>query len=398
MELQVAEAYVPLWQGGFEHAALYGGRGGGKSWGVVQALVGLSCVNYERIVCGRQFQTSIKDSVKELIEKQINAMNMGVYFKITDTEIYNVSTKSRFSFTGMDRNPDSAKSLEGCSIFWGEEAQSFTTRAVEIIIPTVRAPGSRMIWTWNPRYRTDEIDKMFRSGTPPENSYIKPVSYADNPYFYQTRMPSEMRRSLRANPKRHTHIWLGGYDENPDAAIFTDWEVGRVEIPDKAIPLLGADFGFSDDPNVLIKAYFLPDVDTIYVAEESYGYKIPNRNIPDLFDKVTECRDYEIVADSARPETIEYLQSCGFNMRAARKGPGSIKNGINWLCGYKIVISPDCPIFKEEVSAYCWLLDAAGKPLPVPAPRQQDHGIDALRYAVEDHATNEAGDNDVLYI
>lgn len=396
--VQVAEAYVPLWQGGFEHYAFYGGRGGGKSHGIAEASVVLACKNAERVVCGRQYQNSIKDSVKELLEKKIYALGMSVFFRSTDRELINVSTGSRFSFIGMDRNPESAKSLEGATLFWGEEAHTFTTHSIELIVPTIRAPGSRMVWSWNPRFRDDEVDAMFRGPYPPENSYVREVSWRDNPYFFQTRMPSELRRSLLAKPKRHAHIWEGGYDENPDTAVFTDWEIGRVPIPEKAVPLFGMDFGYGSDPNVLVKVYLLEEINVLYVAQEAVGVKVSNNDLDTFMDTVTESRDFPITADSSRPETIEFVNSKGFNVFPSIKGAGSVKNGLNYMEGFKIVVDPDCPITANEIRNYRWMSDPNGKPLPIPEKNQPDHCIDAIRYAIEENSRYGSDSDGVDYL
>lgn len=386
VDIRVPEYLTPLWTvGQYEHFALFGGRGGAKSHGIAEPIIGHSCQREERVVCGRQYQNSIRDSVKELLEQKIYKMGMAAFWKTTERELENVVTGSRVSFIGMDRNPESAKSLEGCTIFWGEEAQTFTRRSVELIIPTIRAAGSRMYWGWNPRFRDDPVDEMFRGGNPPEKSYIAHVGYQDNPWFYQTRMPSELRRMRRANPKRAAHIWDGGYDENPDAAIFTNIFVGRPEyIPEKAIPRFGLDFGFSSDPNALIKSYLLEEWDTIYIAQEAYAHKLATRHLPDMLDSVTESRDYPIIGDSSRPETIEALCNAGFNVLPSKKGPGSVKNGLTWMQGYKLLIDPDCPNFLYEAQRYKWKEDPNGKPLPMPENHQQDHGIDAVRYGHEE--------------
>lgn len=397
--LQVPEAFLPLWTGKapglerIEHYAFFGGRGGAKSHSIAEAVVGLSSQGKERVVCGRQFQNSVKDSSKELLETKIHKMGMGAFWRSTETELINVSTGSRITFIGMDRNPQSAKSLEGCTLFWGEEAAAFTPLSIEIIIPTVRAAGSRMVWGWNPVNRKDAIDAMFRCQHPPEFSYIRHVSWRDNPHFHLTRMPSEMRRSAKSNPKRHAHIWEGAYDENPDVAIFERWRIGAMDVPAKARPRFGMDFGFSNDPNAVIKSYLLEDQGIIYVAQEAYGRKIPNRKLRDLVDSISEIRNYHITADSSRPETIEQLQSDGFSIYGAKKGAGSVKNGLNFLAGYEIVIHPSCENIIAEIRAYLWATDPEGKPLPLPAPKQADHGIDALRYAHEDDA-NQADSED----
>lgn len=404
------EAYVPLWTGRtaemsvIEHYAFHGGRGGAKSHSIGEAVAALSCQRTERVVCGRQFQASIKDSVKELLERKIHALNMSVYFRFTEREIENLATGSRFSFIGMDRNPESAKSLEGATLFWGEEAQTFTKRSIELIVPTIRAPGSRMVWSWNPRLRTDEVDVMFRGTAVPENSYVREVSWRDNPHFFRTRMPSEYRRSLRANPKRHIHIWEGGYDENPDTAIFDQFSVGRPAfIPPKCRPRFGMDFGFGSDPNAVVKVYIIEPEDLgyssethlgfLYIAQETGGYKIPNQQLPAMMDKITEIKDFQITGDSSRPETIDYLQRKGYPIYGAIKGAGSVKNGLNWMQGYHILIDPDCPVTYEEIKNYKWAVDKADKPLPMPADKQQDHYIDAIRYAVEQDSIADAGDD-----
>lgn len=406
-DLLIPEAFLPLWTGTtsgiprIEHYAFYGGRGGAKSHSIAEAVIGLACKQDERIVCGRQYQSSIKDSVKELLEKKIYKMGMAPFFRSTDSELQNMSTGARFTFTGMDRNPDSAKSLEGATIFWGEEAAMFTERSVEIIIPTIRAPGSRMIWSWNPRFRTDPVDVMFRGMAPPEASYIKEVSWRNNPYFKTTRMPSELKRSARVQPRRHQHIWEGAYDENPELAIFENWRVGIVEVDIKLRPRFGMDFGFSSDPNAVVKAYLIEEEGIIYVAAEAYANKVPNRKLKDIVDSVPESRDWTITCDSSRPETIEQLQSDGFMAYPARKGAGSIKNGLNFLSGYEIVVHPSCENFAEEVRTYVWSSDPQGRALPLPAEKQPDHGIDALRYAFEQDATMAdpgSGSDEILYL
>jgi len=395
VQIQVGEKFTALYQDQHEHYAFYGGRGGAKSHHIADWIALTSSKQPERVVCGREFQNSIRDSVKELIEQKIRKNGLEDDWRSTDRELLNVVTGSRISFLGMNRNPESAKSLEGATIFWGEEAQTFTKRSVEIIVPTIRAQGSRMVWSWNSRFRTDEVDVMFRGGVPPEKSYISNVSWRDNLYFYRTRMPSEFRRSLRNNPKRHVHIWEGGYDENPDAAIFTNWSVGRPShIPDTVIPRFGLDFGFSADPNAAVKVYVIEaknddEEDIIYVAQEKVVHNQPIRSLHTTLDSLSEVRDYEVIADSASPSNIDHLViQDGFNVYGARKGPGSVVAGISLMQGFHIMVDPDCPITASEIKSYMWHLDKSGRTLPKPAEHQQDHCIDAIRYAVEDLTTS----------
>lgn len=386
----IGQVFIPIIEGGYEHYAFHSGRGCGKSHGVGDCLVLLSRLGHERIVCGRQFQVSIKDSVKELLVNKVHALGLTQDFHITDREMVCKPTDTRFSFIGMHHNPESSKSLEGATIFWGEEATMFTQESLEVIIPTIRTAGSRMIWTWNPKNRDDPVDYLFRGPHPPENSYVRKLTQADNPYWPETRMPSEYRRLKKANKVRHDHIWLGGYDESPDSKIFTAIEQGLREVDPKVTPLFGLDFGFGSDPNFGVKVYVLEEASEIYIASECMGHRVPNTQLADLIRTIPEAETHVIAADNARPETIDYLCNEGLIVKGARKGAGSVKNGINWLQGYKIVVHPSCKAMWEELISYSWAMDPLGRPLPHPAKNQKDHGIDAMRYAVEEYALGAA--------
>jgi phage terminase large subunit len=389
--ISVPEKFLPLYQP-FRHKAFHGGRGSAKSHSFGQALSIMSAQRKLRIGCGRQFQNSIRDSVKELIEQKIKDLNIRDGFKITDQEIIHRSTGSRFSFFGLERNPDSQKSLEGLDIFWGEEAHTFNEKSLEIIIPTVRAKGSEMWWSWNPRYRTDPVDNMFRGSVRPERSVVVEVGYEDNPYFFETELPAEMRFLKKKNLEKYKHVWRGGYDENSEARIFPNTRIGRLEVPEHILPRFGMDFGFSNDPNAVIKLYVLHETQQIYIAAEAFG-RVPLTALADLVLSVPESDRWPIIADSARPETIDYLRGKGFSIHSATKGPGSIKNGINWLQGYDIVIDPDCLNMQEEARLYFWKLDPLGKPLSIPVDKY-NHGWDAIRYAVEEESMLEEDDPD----
>ena len=395
--LIVPEAYTPLFDPNvyYEHYAFYGGRGGAKSHTIGGALALRGALRTRRIVCGRQFQVSIRESVKELIEQKIHELGLADGYEVQERSMRHRTTGSEFIFIGLDRNPENIKSLEGADDFWNEEAQTTKARSLELVIPTIRKPGSSLIWSWNPRFRTDPVDLLFRGPNPPENSYIRRVSWRDNPWFLRTRMGSERKRYKLAHPKRYLHVWEGDYDENPELAIFQNVQIAPLELDDRDTPLFGMDFGFSRDPNVLLKVYYLPnrfEVPVVYVAEEAYGTKIGNEQLPAFMEKVTEVRRFPIKADSSRPETIDYLNSKGFSVLPTIKGPGSVKNGINWLQGVQIVVHPQCVNFIENVRGYLWKADPEGNALPVPEDEDAD-GPDALRYAVEDISRHDPGEN-----
>jgi len=190
-ELFIGEKFLKLFEP-FSYKAIYGGRGSAKSHTVATVLVVMTSEKCLRVVCARQFQASIKDSVKELLEQKIKSLGLSAQFKSTRTEIINIKTGSRFSFIGLDINPQSAKSLEGADICWVEEAATINSISLEILLPTIRKPGAEVWFTWNPDQSTDPVDAMFRGKNgPPPNSLVIKVGIEDNPFFYQTNMPEK---------------------------------------------------------------------------------------------------------------------------------------------------------------------------------------------------------------
>lgn len=387
MAIRIGEKFAPLFKP-FRHKALFGGRGSAKSHSIAEALVIMSSQRTKRVVGARQFQNSIRDSSKTLIETKIKKLGFQREFWIGKTEIVNRRTDSRFTFIGLERNPDSARSLEGCDICWVEEARNISQESIDVLIPTVRKKGSEIWWSWNPVKPEDPIEQLFRGKHPPLNSYIQFVNYKDNPWFFETEMPAEMVRLMQANFKKYEHVWLGLYDDLIESRIFTNVRIGHVNVPETVVPQFGMDFGFASDPNALIKLYVLEDTRQIYIAREAFG-RVSLRDLPAFVGEVPGANAFTIVADSARPETIDYLCGEGYSVVSARKGPGSIKAGIEWLHGYEIVISPDCTNMADEARLYTWHVDKfTNKILDVPID-DHNHGWDAVRYATE---INRAGD------
>lgn len=387
MNIRLGERYTPLFQP-YRHKALFGGRGSAKSHSIAEALVVVSSQATKRVVGARQFQNSIRDSSKALIEAKIKKLGFQKDFWIGKTELVNRKTDSRFTFIGLERNPDSARSLEGCDICWVEEARNISQESIDVLIPTVRKRGSEIWWSWNPVKADDPVETLFRGPHPPRNSYIQFVSYQDNPWFFETEMPDEMLRLRRANEKSYRHVWLGEYDDLIESRIFQNVRIGHINVPETVLPQFGLDFGFANDPNALIKLYVLEDTRQIYIARESFGC-VSLRDLPGMLAEVPGAREFSIVADSARPETIDYLNGEGFSVFAARKGPGSIKAGITWLQGYEIVIAPECTQMANEARLYTWQVDKfTGKIQNAPIDAY-NHGWDAVRYATE---INRSGD------
>lgn len=390
----VGEKFLPLFQP-YRHKAFFGGRGSAKSHTFATALSIISAKLPRRIVCARQFQNSIRDSVKELLELKMRSMRMVGKrgFWIGDREIVHEGTGSRYTFIGLDRNPSSAKSLEGADICWVEEARTINRRSMEILIPTIRNPGSELWWSWNPEQPDDPVDLYFRGPKPPPFSLIVRVGIEDNPFFYQTPLAHEAQFMQQGNFERYKHIWLGDYDTGYETKIFTNVAIGRVPIPEHCAPRFGLDFGFGSDPFFCVRVYIIEEIRTVYIAAESWAHGVPLRDLGGHLLTVLQDRGDYVKADSAQPIQIEHLNANGFNVEGAKKGPGSVRAGITWLQGYRILIDPDCEGMRDEARLYSWQVDRlTRKRLNVPVDAH-NHGWDAVRYACEDHIMTENADN-----
>ncbi|MEN0115423.1 MAG: PBSX family phage terminase large subunit [Agrobacterium cavarae] len=368
------------------YRAAYGGRGSGKSHAFAAALVIKARQKPIRVLCAREIQKSIKDSVKRLLDDKIREMGFGQYFRSTDTEIKGTNG-SHFVFAGLRSNVESIKSLEGIDIAWVEEATTVSQSSLTNLGPTIRKDGSEIWFTWNPRHESDPVDSMFRlpSGAPPR-SIVRRVNWDLNPFFPDV-LREDMEWDASRDPDKYRHIWLGEYLRNSEARVFHNWKVEQFETPADARFYLGADWGFSIDPTVLVRCFIMGR--TLFVDREVYKVGCEIDRTPDLFDRLDQdnlkmARNWPITADSARPETIDYMKRHGYTrIKPAKKGAGSVEDGIEFLKSYDIVVHPRCKHMVDELTLYSWKTDpVTDEVLPV-LNDKNNHVIDALRYAVE---------------
>jgi phage terminase large subunit len=388
LRLETPRAFAPL-LGRARYKGAYGGRGSGKSHFFAERLVE-ECVadHTTRAVCVREVQRSLSQSVKQLLVDKIARLGVGAYFEVLESEIHVLDDAGNRSglilFQGMQNHTaDTIKSLEGCRIAWVEEAQSLSQRSLELLTPTIRAPGSEIWFSWNPNKPTDPVDVFMRSedsaGDP--NIICVEVNYSDNPWFAQTELVADMERDRRRDPGKYAHVWKGDYSRNSEARVFRNWKVEAFDTPKDAVFRFGADWGFAVDPTVLVRCWL--DGRTLYVDQEAWAVGCEIDKTPELFDRVEGSRKWTITADSARPETVSYMRRQGFKVVAAVKGPGSLEDGIEFLKSFDIVVHPRCKHVADELALYAYKTDPqTTEVLPV-LEDKDNHTIDALRYALE---------------
>jgi phage terminase large subunit len=369
-----------LWRP-FRHLAWHGGRGAAKSRSVATGLVIQSVERHERVLCGREVQRSIKDSVKRLLDDEIERLGLSSVFVSTEAEIRGPND-SLFLFSGIKGNANGIKSIEGITTFWGEEAQAFSQASIDTVIPTIRAPNSRLIWTWNPDLETDPVDVMFRGEEgPPPASIVREVNYTDNKWFPDV-LRAEMEWDRSRDIDKYNHIWLGKYRQNSEARVFKNWRVESFESPQNVEYRLGADFGFSIDPSAALRCWISGT--QIFIDYEAYGLNVEIVNLPKLFMSIPDAEKWWMTADSSRPETISHLRNNGFpRIQSAIKGARSLEEGVEFLKSYDLVVHPRCQHLIDELTLYSYKLDSLTGQVTSVLEDRDNHLIDALRYAVE---------------
>lgn len=197
---------------------LYGGRDGAKSWSVARYLIARAIAKPERILCTREVQKSIAESVHQLLSDQIKALGVEHLFTIQNNYILGTNG-SQFAFHGLSgQTATSLKSFEGTTICWVEEAQTITKRSLQILTPTIRRDGSEIILTFNPDMDTDEVYSRFVS-RPVADAIVCKVNWDDNPWHSKA-LDSEREAMLRDDPDEYAHIYGGACRPAIQGAIF----------------------------------------------------------------------------------------------------------------------------------------------------------------------------------
>lgn len=380
-EILFPEYYRDYWKPR-RYKGLRGGRGSGKSHcfaghGVILAATRPGF----RMVCVREVQRSIADSVKQLIEDKIQVFGLSGLFKSTDTEI-NGRNGSKIIFRGMQNHTAaSVKSLEGYDVALIEEAQTLSKMSLEILTPTIRKPGSEIWAAWNPGSEDDAIDAFFTGNEDSDAFLLSHVNWDSNPWF-PDELRADMERDKLRDRDKYEHVWEGAYRNQSEARVFRNWRMGELSPPDNVVWFYGADWGFSQDETAAIRCCIMGDV--LYIDAEVYELGTPTEALPKLLNGLPDVRRWPMRGDSARPETIDYLRRHGFpKLRSAKKGKGSVEDGVSFLQGMDIVVHPRCVNTKKELETYAYKTDPRTDEILPVVEDKNNHLIDALRYATE---------------
>lgn len=386
LDIVTPEAFVPLLRP-TRYKGVWGGRGSGKSHFFAELLVEQAVMRPGlRAVCIREVQKSLAMSVKQLVQDKIGRLGLSDKFEVLDKEI-RTPGGGVIIFQGMQNHTaDSIKSLEGFDIAWVEEAQSLSALSLKLLRPTIRKPGSEIWFSWNPRHEDDPVDAFLRTPEAESDPEILVINanWPDNPWFPSV-LNDERERDLRNRPDEYDHIWEGGYQRATEALIFRNRvEYGcRFDTPEDARLYYGVDWGFARDPTAIIRCFIAND--TLHIDYAEGGVGIEMDGLPDLFDRVPGTREWPIMADCARPETISFMANkYNYRIGPAKKWQGSVEDGIERLKSFAgIRIHERAENAAREFRTYSYKVDPRTEQV---LPRIEDannHWIDAVRYALD---------------
>lgn len=199
------------------HKVIYGGRGSAKSWSVARALLIRAMEQPQRVLCAREFQNSITESVHHLLQLQIEALKMEDFFEVQNTVIRG-RNGSEFVFAGLRNNVTKIKSFEAVDIVWVEEAQTVSKSSWETLIPTIRKAGSEIWVTFNPELETDDTYQRFVVNPPWDCVTVK-LNWYDNHWLPETLRREKDDLKIR-DPDAYDNVWEGNCRVTLSGAIY----------------------------------------------------------------------------------------------------------------------------------------------------------------------------------
>jgi phage terminase large subunit len=371
---------------------VYGGRGSSKSWTVARVLLAIGRRKKIRVLCAREFQNSISDSVHALLSDQIKSLGLEDFYTIQNTSIFG-SNGTEFLFAGLKHNVTKIKSFEGVDVCWVEEAQTTSKSSWDVLIPTIRKPNSEIWVTFNPELDTDETYKRFVV-MPPANAKVTKVNWSDNPWFPQV-LRDEMEDLKARDMDAYLNVWEGNTRQVLDGAVYAnelrkaqeDSRIKDIQI-DKSISVSTFwDLGWADMTSIWF-VQTIPGGEVRIIDFYQDCQKTIDHYVNILQNKGYTYRDHWLPHDAEHKNmtgrsTKEIMENMGLPIRITPKL--SIADGINSarmlmnrcffdqsrcaeglqaLRHYQYAVDPDTRMFSEK-----------------PLHNQFSHAADAWRYA-----------------
>ena len=394
--MNLAEVEFPLkLQGLFKksrYKIYWGGRGGAKSWGIARALIILGTKKPLRILCAREFQTSIKDSVHKLLSDQVVALGLTEFYEVIDRTIRG-KNGTEFNFVGLKNNVANVKSYEGVDICWVEEAQTVSSRSWDVLVPTIRKEGSEIWVSFNPELESDATYQRFILN-PPENAIVQKINWSDNPWFPETLNMERMTLKNR-DPEAYNTVWEGVCRQTVDGAVFAR-EMQMAELEERITkvrydptkPVIAVfDLGWADSTAIWFVQFIAGEIRLIRYLEDNQQtmshYLATMQTFGYVYDTLWLPHDAENKTIGSNGRSIqEIVRAAGFKTKIIPRTPiadsinaartifrncyfdrDNCYDGLQCLRHYKYEVDPDTKQFSKN-----------------PLHDQYSHGADAFRY------------------
>ncbi len=364
-----------------------GGRGSGKSFSISCYLILLTFTAGHKILFTRLTMVSAHISIIPEMVAMINMMGLTDQFLVLKTKIVNKQSGSEIIFIGLRTsngdNTAKLKSINGITTLVVEEAEelvdeslfdkinlSIRTQGIQNRVILILNPTTKNHWIYNKFFITKGV-KAGYNGIVGDTCYIH-TTYKDNIKNLSSDFIHEIENLRQNNIEKFNHIVLGGWVEKAEGVIFSGWEYGTF--PKDVDTNFGADWGYSIDPSTLVEVYLDKKSMTIYVKQHLYQKGLNTNQLSKIFKNI--CGNKLIVGDSAEGRLIDEIKLSGINILPAKKGAGSVAEGIMLMKNYKIVVDYKSKEIANELNNYCWKLNGE-QPID-----RWNHSIDAIRYVV----------------
>jgi phage terminase large subunit len=401
LDFDIPDALIPF-MSPMRYKTAYGGRGSGKSWTIARLLLSRALQSKIRILCARETQKSISESVHKLLKDQIAAMGLDAAFTVYEQKIVCV-TGSEFAFAGIrQQGITNLKSYEGVDICWCEEAQVISKRSWDVLIPTIRKPGSEIWVTFNPELDNDETYDRFVVNPPADSITIK-CNYSDNPWF-----PAELEKEridwLRRDPEGYKTVWGGECRPAVEGAIYAQ-EITKLLLEKRQgrapyDPLLKVhtvwDLGWNDSMSIAMvqrsgsgEIRIIDYIEDSHRTLDSYVNELRNKSYnwgTDYIPHDGRSRDFK-----SGKSTEEMLQAFGRSVFVL--GRDDIEEGIKsarMMFG-RVWIDEKSAMLLNQLKRYRRTQNQSTGTFGAPLHDDSSHGADCFRYIAmaEQHMTND---------
>ena len=391
--IEIPQKLLPLFQPK-RYKVIHGGRGSAKSWSVARALVSIGATKPIRVLCARETQKSIQESVHRLLKDQIESLGLDQFYTIQENKILGTNG-TEFTFAGIrQQGVANLKSYEGTDICWVEEAQVVTKKSWDVLIPTIRKPGSEIWVTFNPELDTDETFSRFVV-RPPEESVIIEMNWQDNPWF-PPELDKERRQWLDRDPIGYLTTWEGKCRPAVEGAIYAnEIEATQREGRIRAVPYDPQlkvhtvwDLGWNDSMSIICVQRVTSEVRVIDYIEDSH------RTIDSYVMQLQERKwnwgtDY-IPHDGAHRDfksgksTQELLQTLGRNVQVLARGNPEEGIRLARMIFPRTYFDADrCTELVNHLKRYRRQINQVTQEAGAPLHDEHSHAADAFRYLAQ---------------